>query len=432
MRPTGTISTDWFTRLTVQEEARDLPLASSNRNGSLVKNAVADEDYRAGLSQKLRPWMHDEALPSSERLNLFANLYFSRFHSLLPVVHFTSFKSTAEISLLFLSIYSVSSLLVGSSSAVAQGTRLFERLNKAILASWELMLSHSCSDALSMVQAAIIDQTFAIQPGRPRDLVLADVLQGTVMAWARESDKTALHYLVSRKPSCYRPRGAVDLLHHEPMRKHRLSQCPCLGTDALETSVFRFPLAEIDNPFQNIGTDSKFAAYGVLGGIDTHVVEARSSRTLDEHGAKRLSNVLMRWWRGYSIHFLGHEDDDPFSLPVLWHATYMIIYANMDILERASGRAGHCASLDSPSLLSEPAIHVSRAPFVAALSWLCFKSICGRNAIDPRAYDAPKVQLASRAIHHAHEAQGQALGDFTFADVNYLHRLIDLLGRTSR
>jgi hypothetical protein len=43
-----------------------------------------------------------------------------------------------------------------------QGMRVFERLNKVILASWESILSRTRAKALSMVEAAIFGQNFAI------------------------------------------------------------------------------------------------------------------------------------------------------------------------------------------------------------------------------------------------------------------------------
>jgi hypothetical protein len=67
--------------------------------------------------------------------NLSVQVYFSKFSPLFPVIHSQTFRPTSENSLLLLSITSIGSLLLGSKSAAAQGTRVFERLNKAILAS---------------------------------------------------------------------------------------------------------------------------------------------------------------------------------------------------------------------------------------------------------------------------------------------------------
>lgn len=502
--PADNVKQNWFTRLNVQEETGSSQFATSNNGDAFGKGHVnADENYRAGLSQRLQPRMHEETLPSASQLNLFANLFFSRFHALLPIVHVPSFKPTTENSLLFISMCSVGSLFAGSSSAIAQGTRLFERLNKAILASWESVLSHSYSDALSMVQAAIIGQTFAILSGRSKDLVLADVLHGTVIAWARESGKSA--FPVPSEPKDmdidggdlaqqwsrwidHEQRKRVEIalnihdaelasvLHHEPIRKHRLAQYPRLDSDALfmastatrwaelykETvmSSPRILLAGLDDPPEAGGTDSKFAAYGILESINAHVIEARRSNLFDELESTRLSNMLMWWWKKHRVHFLSQEDDDPFGLPVLWHSVYMSIYVDMDLLEQASGRdgpstaaatslpvrswAGSLAAskclihafliqryLERMRVSMEPAIHVPRSLFGAALCWLCFTQVGGQQMIDVKAFDAPEIQLLSRYATPSWELE-KAIRNSTFADVNHGHRLIDLLNRVGR
>lgn len=500
--PADSVKEKWFTRLSGFRNGGPNGPSSKNCCGLFGQgNIVADESYRADLSQRLQPRMHDGALPSSEQLNLFAKLYFSRFHPLFPVVHAPSFKPTLENSLLFISICSVGSLFVGSSYAIAQGLQLFERLNKAILASWESILANSCSDALYMVQAGILGQTYAVLSGRPKDLVLADVLHGTVMAWARESNKNALPSPISPDDVTWNginvdeqwsrwidheQRRRVEialnihdaelasLLHHEPIRKHRLSHYPHLASDALFMAPTASSWAQqykqssdpspspglFDDPLQDAGGDSKFGAYAVLESIHAFVIEARRSSSFNEHESKRLSNLLMRWWRRHSVHFVEDEDEDPFSLPVLWHSVYMAIYADMDLLERASGRDGLPATTTAHSLIrpwansldaskclvhallvqrylermrvsSEPAIHVPRGLFHAALSWLCFTRIGGQQTVNLKAFDAPEIQLlgSDTALHEAH---GQAFGDSTFADVNHLHRLIDLLNRVGR
>ncbi|KAL3466087.1 hypothetical protein BJX64DRAFT_296459 [Aspergillus heterothallicus] len=497
--PTDHVRQQWFTRLAVNERV-SRSKAASNSHGKPVGlgNVTADENYRARLSQTLQPRLHDENLPSSTQLNLFASLFFSRFHYLLPIIHVPSFKPTMETSLLFVSICSIGSLFVGSISAVAQGTRLFERLNKAILVSWESILSQSSSNALSMVQAAVLGQTFAILSGNSKALVLADVLHGTVMAWARESDKNTRQ--VPHSPESldlasadleeqwgrwveHEQRRRVEialnihdaelanLMHHEPLRKHRLAQYPHISTDELFAAPTALRWAELykesstqeltfivrDNVLRTTVTNSNFSAYAVLESINALVIEARHSRTLDEHESRRFSNILMQWWRFYINHF-PLDRNCPFNLPVLWHLAFISIYANIDLLEQASGRDGTktasssiplirswAASPDSSRCLvhalliqryleqmrvsSEPAIHVPRGLFTAALAWFCFTRVGGGNAIDVQAFDAPELQLVG-VFTGPHDLRGQSVGEA--ADVGHLHRLIDLLGRFRR
>ncbi|KAJ5725009.1 uncharacterized protein N7483_006366 [Penicillium malachiteum] len=378
----------WFTYMKQRSGWGDLAQPSA-----LPGQTSANDIYRAGLTQKLRSCMEDEALPTSDQLNLFAKLYFQRFHPLLPVIHAASFKPKAENSLLFLSICSIGSLFVGSKRAVMQGSRIFERLNKAILASWESFLSQSRPDALSMVQAAILGQTYALLAGNPKHLVLADVLHGTVAAWSREANK--ISYL------CQKSQGHVDdtdidskwlqwieteqrarvqmalnihdaelgsLLHHQPIHSHRFRQYPRLALDVLfdaptaskwATLYYQTSQAQIDpvnarvfsripNSLPETGQSSWFTAYGALESINARLVDLKESHEFDYMNCQDISNLLIEWWNTY--HPLNQE---PFCLRVLWQSIFIYLYADVDLLERAIGRDGDISSCEATAQVRE-------------------------------------------------------------------------------
>jgi hypothetical protein len=497
-----TVKRKWFTHLlpSMQKQpSQDFPATGQ----SWQDQTNANESYRVGLSQKLRPRMEDEALPTSEQLNLFAKLYFHRFHPLLPVIHAPSFRPTAENSLLFLSLCSVGSLFVGSSRAVSQGARIFERLNKAILASWESFLSQSKPDALSMVQAAILGQTYAILSGKPKYLVLADVLHGTVAAWAREANRLGSHCQQSRNLSSetdlerswhlwidseQRARvqvalnihdaELVTLLHHQPIRSHRFRQYPRLASDALfaaptaskwavlyrqsaetepENPVYT-RLSRSSDPFPSTGLKSRFTAYGILESINARLVDAKQSQEFDHIICHEISNLLIEWWQTYYT-----SNRDPFCLPVLWHSIFISLYADLDLLEQAIGRDGQGPSLeastpvsewacslnasrclvhasliarhlDNMSISAEAAIHVPRAVFSAALSYLCVAQYAPKHVVSVEAFASPEIKLlgeeASSGVFFPELASsgGQAM----VADLDHLYRLIDLLQRGGR
>ena len=62
-------------------------------------------------------------------------MFFTRFNNIFPIIHAPTFQPSAKNALLVLSICSAGSLFIGSSKAVYEGSRLFERVNKAILSS---------------------------------------------------------------------------------------------------------------------------------------------------------------------------------------------------------------------------------------------------------------------------------------------------------
>ncbi|KAL2819280.1 hypothetical protein BDW59DRAFT_165143 [Aspergillus cavernicola] len=145
-----------------------------------------DEQYRDSLSSKLRPRQYGNTQLSVDHLNQCLRLYLKRFHPIFPVVHPPTFRPNSCNALLFLSMCSIGSLFIGSPEGIAQGHGIFTRLHKAILASWETHLSGSKSEALCMVQAALLGQTFGTLSRRSNDIVMTDAFQGTMIVWARK------------------------------------------------------------------------------------------------------------------------------------------------------------------------------------------------------------------------------------------------------
>ena len=491
----------WFTHISISDENR--PSGGSTAEGLGWPGQTANESYRAGLSQKLRRPNEDEALPTSEQLNLFAKLYFHRFHPLLPIIHATSFRPTAENSLLFLSLCSLGSLFVGSPRAVSQGSRIFERLNKAILASWESFLSQSHPDSLSMVQAAVLGQTYAILSGKPKYLVLADVLHGTVVAWARESNRIGArcgqshdildgndiekswHRWIDSEQRA-RVQAALNihdaelaaLSHHQPNHSHRIRQFPRLASDdlfAAPTSskwavLFRrslqfqnenqthTPVSQSSDPFPATFHGSQLTAYGILEGISARLIDAKQTHEFDCRVCQDTSDLLIRWWQTYNT-----TEQDPFCLPVLWHSIFISLYADIDLLEQSVGRDGRGLALEaSPSahewactfnasrclvhaslitrylerlnISVEPAIHVPRALFLAALVQLCVAQYAPKHVISAEAFASPEIKLlgdeAAQGVCYP-EAHVQNGGAIT-TDIDQLCRTIDLLQRGGR
>lgn len=177
------VCSKWYTRLKL-DEGKTFPSRAESEGAE--EQFRVNENYRDTLSRKLRPKYLEDAKLSVEYLNLCLRLYFNRFHPILPLIHVPTFRSNSQNALLFLSMCSIGSLFIGSADAAAQGHRIFSRLNKAILASWETHLSTNKREALSMVQAAVLGQTFGLLSGRPSDLVMVDAFHGTLFAWARK------------------------------------------------------------------------------------------------------------------------------------------------------------------------------------------------------------------------------------------------------
>ena len=126
--------------------------SSGQMTPNLPQEGFIDEPYRKRLAERLQQRVQPGILPSTPFLvsffvkrnmkliligqkDLCIQAYFSKFHRLFPVVHIPTFRPGAQNSVLLLSICSAGSLFIGSPRALTHGISMFERLNKAILAS---------------------------------------------------------------------------------------------------------------------------------------------------------------------------------------------------------------------------------------------------------------------------------------------------------
>jgi hypothetical protein len=144
-----------------------------------------DERYSATLTDHLI-YKHEETRLSVSYINECLKLYWIHFHPIFPVIHFPSFRPTSQNALLILSMCSIGSLFLGGTASITNGHNIYTRLNKAILVSWKSRLSGTSQEALSVVQAALIGQTFGLLSGQSEDLFMTDMFLGTLIAWARQ------------------------------------------------------------------------------------------------------------------------------------------------------------------------------------------------------------------------------------------------------
>ncbi|GKZ33042.1 hypothetical protein AbraIFM66950_002761 [Aspergillus brasiliensis] len=126
--PEDAVQREWFT------------YTGSSKSGHITpeigpEQTQVDETYRANLAVKLQHHVPASPLPSTDFLNMCIQTYFTQFHPVFPVIHAPTLRPSANRSLLLLSICSIGSLVVGLSHAKAQGVKIFETHNKAILYS---------------------------------------------------------------------------------------------------------------------------------------------------------------------------------------------------------------------------------------------------------------------------------------------------------
>lgn len=181
--------------------------------------------------------------------------------------------------------------------------------------------------------------------------------------------------------------------------------------------------------------------------------EARSA-LLNEEKARHLRRSLMLWAHEWSPHSF-EMDCDVFCLAVLWHDTFMSLYADFDLLERAIGREGtskkdedvsavrnwtssidgkRCAAhavlilkrLEAMPFSSEPAIHVPIAAFHAGVVLYSYIQLA-ESGPEPIEFDISELPYSSQKLAHMLRNQAYAQGQRIEAPT--LSALADLLRR---
>jgi hypothetical protein len=386
---------NWYTQLRSEDwRTTDFSRASSEPFG---ENLHIDERYRDKLSHKLRPSLVEETPLSVDYLNICLRLYFRRFHHVFPVVHQATFRPNSQNALLFLSMCSIGSLFIGTPTAASQGHKIFTRLNKAILASWETHLTNTKEEALSMVQAALLGQTFGMLSGKSNDLVMVDAFQGTMLAWARRigafidpepvipisqlpnvilrrSWQNWVHseQLARLKIALHVHDGELaSMFHHEPLARHAFVKYSTIVDDSLfearsaedwfailtrrqiiKAESIRVSLdveqsvqSSDRSVIQSLHKQSPFVAYGMLANIGACISDYRQAELLSDSSKQVLAERLVEW---HEIHAASaaKQESDTFALFVLWHSCFIALYSDVDMLERVSGRGGHRVTED--------------------------------------------------------------------------------------
>lgn len=333
--------------------------------------------------------------------------------------------------------------------------------------------------------------------GDPNDLLLTESFHGTIIAWARQarifrlkdafrtvdihddnSDLQSIWRAWVQAEESVRVQLALyihdakfsAIFHHEPLLRHEPERLPRCCPESIfgASSAARWhelvvasrpPTAQntprLDGPSTDTlsSSPSLMHAYALLAGIYAFVNEARSS-SLSEETARHLRRSLMLWadtWFPKSLEF----DGDVCCLGILWHETFMSLYADFDLLERAVGREGtfkkdedveavykwtnsterkRCAAhavlilkrLEAMPLSAEPAIHVPFAAFHAGIIFYSHLQLAppGTRLVE---FDLPELPYGSQKL--ARMLGSQAYSQGYKIEASTLSSLTDILRR---
>ncbi|KAJ5639052.1 uncharacterized protein N7484_006914 [Penicillium longicatenatum] len=358
------------------------------------ENSLIDDSYRKRLAERLQPRVQHGILPSTPFLDLCIQAYFSKFHPLFPIVHVPTFRPGIQNSILLLSICSAGSLVVGSPRAISHGISMFERLNKAILSSWETYVVKSGSYSLIAMQAVMLGQTFGLLLGRPKDLTGIDVFHGTIVGWARKSKLFNLPRL-EQNPINVEGKALEDmwlkwiqlevkkrialaltihnaelatLHHHEPILRSSPERLPCLSSNDLfmassahhwkglmiqaqiqnsSANAPQSPLITTSNRFHNrvpqANPTGDFELCAMLECISALASEEREKEPgidpTESSQASRCHHLLITWYNNYQPTMAGRPSWA--CLMMLWHSVFMMLHVDFNSLECVLGREGY-------------------------------------------------------------------------------------------
>lgn len=234
--------------------------------------------------------------------------------------------------------------------------------------------------------------------------------------WTRREEfiRTVLGLLVHDAELAY-------IFHHEPLLRHQLGEVPVAAPEELfmasnpqdwalkykaENSILSNS-RQLGNSFDSpslpnlldVAVGSHMSLCVALEGCLVVILEGRLNQRLDNPEHQRIQDFLLRLNQQYLV---GQPlpGTDHLNLKVLWHLAFMSLNADFDLIERAIGREGAvlspedqesvtiwansvqglrcvihgaliCKHLQTLSLGVEPAVHVPKAMFVAAISWYC-------------------------------------------------------------
>ncbi|KAJ2996958.1 hypothetical protein NUW58_g810 [Xylaria curta] len=489
---------NWYTTLT-----RDVVCYESP--DQLHGQDQIDEAYREGLRYKLQPCPSNTALPSADFLNLCIKLYFVRFNPVFPIVHAPSFRPSSENAILLLSVCSVGALFMGSATAAAQGRKIFQTLNKANLSSWDTYIRRDAREWRSLVQASIIGQTFGMLSGQPDNVCMTESFHGTAIAWARQGGFFKIKG--APLPSTNEPdmnkedtwRRWIDTeesvrlvlalyvhdsefattFHHEPLLRHTLEKLPVCNSDELffaSSATDWYSLVEKDRALssetaqaQTVNSlavppalttrKAQMYAYASLAGIMASIQEKRSS-FLDDMSKQHFRNLLLSWHNEHYRHIQGPKKNH-INLLIFWHAAFMALYADSDLLERSIGRDGRQAAqearvdidswatslearrgvlhalhmlkhLEMLPIGLEPAIHVPKAAFYSALvvySYIKYKPSVDSYGSSQDEVDIPELQVSGSTGSLNLNSDKPTTTIFSPIEPSILCNAIDLLRR---
>ncbi|GIZ49008.1 hypothetical protein CKM354_001204900 [Cercospora kikuchii] len=349
----------WFSFVDSPVPYQDVPLGQVRS----VRDEL-DEQYRDIAETQLNNYPSNDSLPPTIFLNKCMRQITGKVFPLLPIIHLPSFRPTERNAWLLVSMCAVGSHLVGTEEAHSYGAKMFESLHRAVLSSWPVLF-RSRRDVLSLLQAVILGQTYAMLSHNPLHLLTARAFHGTIIFTFQQ--------LMSRLENTSRgadeagPAGNDPSVHFKQVL-HRIGQALCVQDTEMALLCHQDPILRgrdmlgvtrmSDSEYVLPTTQSAAALgtaihkdcttlwdYAELTRIIITISEQygslmRATAPVFEQQRARLIEWLMECSRRVDM-----LHGDTLRLTCLWHSAWLYLLADLDMLERAHGRDGPTKAL---------------------------------------------------------------------------------------
>jgi hypothetical protein len=267
--------------------------------------------------------------------------------------------------------------------------------------------------------------------------------------------------------------------HHEPLLRHTVGRLPVCNSDELffaPTAAEWYRLMEKDRSTGSevahvhavnslVATSvltprkAQMFAYASLAGIVASIQEKRSS-FLDDTSKQYFRSLLLSWHNEHYKHIQGHKKNH-INLLIFWHAAFMALYADSDLLERSIGRDGRLIAQEARKDIDdwatslearrgvlhallvlkhlemlpiglEPAIHVPKAAFYSAMvvySYIKFKPSVDSCTPSQDDVNIPELQVSGSTGSLNLSSDKSSPAVFSPVEPSILCNAIDLLRR---
>ena len=254
------------------------------------------------------------------------------------------------------------------------------------------------------------------------------------------------------------------LLMARPVLKNSASNIPVTSSDSLwkarnatewnSLNEERKANSQSRSQFTEV---SEFTRFTMLEGFLASIADGRSLHTELRHDTREQS---VRWLSQFYDDYLKQSavsPSSPFRLELLWHSAFLALFVDFDRLELATGREGYAPSLDHREYIQkwacsqdgrrcalhgalilrkaqemtlgvEPAIHVPRVLYQAAMVWFAYLKFGVDNHNSPKDFpELAHLNVNCQAL--LFESNGFKISRPKLKESSTLNGLVDLLRR---